>query len=150
MNTKTIFNNIRDGLCWSFTWLVILVILLSLIGGTEVISASFLLKLLLLCLWGVISFVVSFRSNIIKSKRFITRLTSFYVMFIPVEVTMFFFMNIFEDSGSFYKWIIFGAIVVFLYVACLVIDKVVFEKLGEDYTRKLQKYQEAHSTETIA
>ena len=146
MNTKTVFNNIRDGLCWSFTWLTILVIAISLIGGTEVISASFLLKLLVLCLWGVISFVISFRSNVIKSKRFIARLTSFYAMFIPVEVAMFFFMNIFEDNGSPFKWIIFGAIVIALYIACLVIDKCVCEKLGKDYTKKLQKYQESLAT----
>lgn len=142
MNIKSIFKNIRDGLCWSFTWLVILTIMLSFINGTGIISATFLLKLLALCLWGVISFVISFRSNLVKNKRFVQRLTAFYVMFIPVEVAMFFFMNIFDTNESFIKWAIFGAIVVALYVASLLIDKFVFDKLGEDYTRKLQKYQE--------
>ena len=51
-------------------------------------------------------------------------------------------MNIFDTNESFIKWAIFGAIVVALYVASLLIDKFVFDKLGEDYTRKLQKYQE--------
>jgi putative effector of murein hydrolase LrgA (UPF0299 family) len=112
-----------------------------LILGSKAISIAFLIKLFVLCLWGVITFGICFLTKKMQKKGFIFSLTIFYVLFIPVEVAMFYFMGMFSTKGNVIVWSIFGAIVVLTYITCLVIEFFVLKKRAADYTKKVLEYK---------
>ena len=68
-------------------------------------------------------------------------LTIFYILFIPVEILMFYLMGIFQTAGGAGLWIIFAVIVVAMYIISAVIDSIVMKKKSEDYTKKLLEYK---------
>ena len=137
---KNILIFIRNGLAYSFSWLVICVLVVSLLSGNEAITVSFLLKVLVLCLWGVIAFAISFKSRYIQKRGFIFSLTVAYILFIPVEIAMFYFMGIFSSGGSLTAWIIFGGIVVLAYLISVFVDVFVMRKKSEIYTTRIHEY----------
>ena len=124
-----------------FSWLVICSVILMLLLGSKAISIAFLIKLFVLCLWGVITFGICFLTKKMQKKGFIFSLTIFYVLFIPVEVAMFYFMVMFSTKGNVIVWSIFGAIVVLTYITCLVIEFFVLKKRAADYTKKVLEYK---------
>lgn len=140
----------RDGLAFSFSWLVLCTMAVFTYGGRESIPILLLIKIFSLCLWAVICFIICFRELLIRKKGFIYRLTLFYVMFIPVEVIGFFNMKLFRGNGSLKEWIIFAILIISLYVACVLIDWIVCRKRGESYTRSLLAYNERRSYEQSA
>ena len=124
-----------------FSWLVICSVILMLLLGSKAISIAFLIKLFVLCLWGVITFGICFLTKKMQKKGFIFSLTIFYVLFIPIEVAMFYFMGMFSTKGNVIVWSIFGAIVVLTYITCLVIEFFVLKKRAADYTKKVLEYK---------
>ncbi len=124
-----------------FSWLVICSVILMLLLGSKAISIAFLIKLFVLCLWGVITFGICFLTKKMQKKGFIFSLTIFYVLFIPVEVAMFYFMGMFSTKGNVIVWSLFGAIVVLTYITCLVIEFFVLKKRAADYTKKVLEYK---------
>ena len=137
---KDIFAFIRNWLAYSFSWLVICVLVVSLISGNETITVAFLLKVFVLCLWGVVSFAISFKNRYIRKKGFIFSLTVSYILFIPIEIAMFYFMGIFSTRGSLTTWIIFGGIVVLAYIVSVMVDALVMKKNAEIYTTRIHEY----------
>ena len=131
----------RNAMSFVFSWLVICSVILMLILGSKAISIAFLIKLFVLCLWGVITFGICFLTKKMQKKGFIFSLTIFYVLFIPVEVAMFYFMGMFSTKGNVIVWSIFGAIVVLTYITCLVIEFFVLKKRAADYTKKVLEYK---------
>ena len=129
----------RNALAFSFAWLVLCVMLASFAGDGN-ISAVFLLKVLALCAWGSLCFVFSFCTKFMKKKGFVFCLTVFFLLFIPVEVLMFYLMGIFVGIGTPALWITLGAIVVASYVSCILIDVIVMRKRAREYTAKLKEY----------
>ena len=140
ISIKEILIFIRNGLALVFSWLVICSVIASLTVGSGVISAVYLLKLLALGLWAVVSFGICFRLKSIQKKGFIFSLTLFYIMFIPVEIAMFYFMGIFSGVGSFASWLVFGVIVLGAYAVSLLVDILVMKKRAEVYTHKVKEY----------
>ena len=97
---------LRDGIALSFTWLLLIVVIASLILGTKTVAVSLIIKIFALCVWGVFSFILCFKFEKVTKRGFIFSLTLFYILFIPVEVTMFYFMGLSDPpavplSGSF-------------------------------------------------
>ena len=131
----------RNAMSFVFSWLVICSVILMLLLGSKAISIAFLIKLFVLCLWGVITFGICFLTKGMQKKGFIFSLTIFYVLFIPVEVAMFYFMGMFSTKGNVIVWSIFGAIVVLTYITCLVIEFFVLKKRAADYTKKVLEYK---------
>ncbi|MBO6089669.1 MAG: hypothetical protein J6P37_05110 [Lachnospiraceae bacterium] len=131
----------RNAMSFVFSWLVICSVILMLLLGSKAISIAFLIKLFVLCLWGVITFGICFLTKKMQKKGFIFSLTIFYVLFIPVEVAMFYFMGMFSTKGNVIVWSIFGAIVVLTYITCLVIEFFVLKKRAADYTKKVLEYK---------
>ena len=131
----------RNAMSFVFSWLVICSVILMLLLGSKAISIAFLIKLFVLCLWGVITFGICFLTKKMQKKGFIFSLTIFYVLFIPVEVAMFYFMGMFSTKGNIIVWSIFGAIVVLTYITCLVIEFFVLKKRAADYTKKVLEYK---------
>lgn len=138
---KEILVVIRNGLAFIYSWLVICVVVVSFIGGREQISVSFLLKLLALSAWAATCFALCFRNQAFQRKGFIFSLTMFYILFIPIEIFMFYQMKIFQHGGNFGFWIGFLIIIAMLYLLSLLIDFFVMKKRAEDYTEKLKEYK---------
>ena len=131
---------LRNALSFVFSWLVICSVVLTLVLGNNVISIAFLLKLFVLCLWGVLTFGFCFLTKTMQKKGFIFSLTVFYVLFIPAEIAMFYFMGMFSTKGNVIVWSIFGAIVALTYLTCLVIEFFILKKRSADYTEKVLEY----------
>jgi len=138
---------LRNGLAFCFSWLVLCTMAISAFYGKDSISTVLLLKLFALCFWAVICFIICFKNLLIRRKGFIFRLTLFYAMFIPVEVIGFYSMKLFGGNGTLKEWGIFAAIILGLYVACVLIDWIVCRKQGENYTRSLLAYNERRAYE---
>lgn len=130
----------RNGLAFSYAWLVLCTVIWALASGKEGISASFLIKLFILCIWGVFVFRISFISRRVQKKGFLFSLTLFYLLFIPAEIALLYFMKVFTTKGSIWQWGAFGAIVVLTYVSSVVIDVCIMRKKAVLYTQKLQAY----------
>lgn len=140
-STKDYLIYLRNALSFVFSWLVLCSVVLTLALGNNVISIAFLLKLFVLCLWGVLTFGFCFLTKMMQKKGFIFSLTVFYILFIPVEIAMFYFMGMFSTKGNIIVWSIFGAIVVLTYITCLVIEFFILKKRGDDYTKKVLEYK---------
>ena len=130
----------RNALAFSFAWLVLCVALVSLFGDGN-LTAQFLLKVFALCAWGSVSFVFSFFMNFMKKKGFIFCLTVFFLLFIPVEVLMFYFMGIFVGVGTPAMWMLLGGLIAISYVGCILIDVFVMRRRAKEYTAKLMEYK---------
>ena len=139
-NIKNYLKGLRDATVYSFAWLMICVIAAMLVSGNETVTVGFLIKLFILCFWGAICFTVCFRNKGIQKRGFVFELTCFYILFIPVEVIMFYLMGIFQKSASPVLWIVFACIVALMYITSLVIDKVIMRKKAALYTKKLMEY----------
>lgn len=133
---------LRDGIALTFTWLMFIVVIASFILGADTIAVSYIVKIFALCVWGVFSFIVSFKFDKVTKRGFIFSLTVFYALFIPVEVVLFYLIGMFKSSGSILQWISFGAIVIAAYLAALFIDIFVFRKKEKLYTEKIREYIE--------
>lgn len=138
---KEYLKNFRDASAYVFSWLMICILVLSLINGSENIKVAFLIKLLGFCLWSSASFVAAFQSSFIKKKGFIVQLTVFYVLFVPAEIIFFYSMGLFSGAGNMISWIIFFVIIALLYILALLIDVLIMKKQAVSYTEKLEEYK---------
>lgn len=138
---------IRNGLCFSFSWIMLMLMFGAFFSGRKGIETDFLFKAFFMCLYGAVCFAVCFTDFLIRTKGFIFRLTVLFVTFIPVEVFMFYKMNLFAGKGTVLEWMIFAAIVISFYVTCLVLDKTVFKDKAERYTRLLNEYNRRNINE---
>ena len=137
---KIILIYLRNAMAFSFSWLVLCVVLISLVSGVKAISVIFLLKLLALCFWGVLSFGIAFVYKRSVRKGFMFSLSIFYVLFIPVEIAMLYLTGIFTTKGSVIQWLVFGGIAVGCYLVSFLVDRIVMRKKSDIYTEKLRKY----------
>ena len=140
-STKDFLIYFRNAMSFVFAWLVICSVILNIALGSKSISIAFLIKLFVLCLWGVITFGICFLTKKMQKRGFIFSLTLFYVLFIPVEVLMFYLMGLFSTKGNIIVWSIFGAIVVLTYIICLVIEFFVLKKREAVYTEKVLEFK---------
>ena len=130
----------RNALAFSFAWLVLCAVAVSAVGGADNIKIDFLLKLVALCVWGSASFVFAFFTRFMRKRGFVFDLTIFFVLFIPVEILMFYWMNIFSGAGTVILWTILGIFVLICYITCILIDVFVMKKRSKVYTDKLMEY----------
>ena len=139
-NLKKLLIYIRNGLALIFSWLVICTIIASLTVVSGAISAVYLIKLFVLSLWAVLSFAVCFKTNWAQKKGFIFSLTLFYIMFIPAEIAMFYYMGIFSTAGNISSWLIFAGIVLGAYIVSLIVDFFIMKKQAILYTEKVRAF----------
>ncbi len=145
---KNVLITIRDMFSFGFTWLIICVLVICLFTGADVIKLSTLWKLMGLCAWGAVCFGVCFKIPFFVRKGFIFSLSVFYVLFVPIEIAMFYFMGLFtQEGGNLSVWIIFFAIISALYVLALAIDAIYLKKKGVEYTEKLKEYNRVSTVE---
>lgn len=144
---KNFLAYIRNGLCFSFTWLLLMLMEGAVFSGIKAIEVGFLFKVFLMCLYGAVCFAVCFTDFLIRTKGFIFRLTILFVTFIPVEVFTFYKLNIFAGKGTALEWTIFAVIVISFYITCLVLDRTKFKDKGERYTQLLNEYNRRQQNE---
>ena len=130
----------RNALAFSYSWLVLCTVIVSLAGGNSEVTVLFLLKLLALSAWGSFCFVFSFCTRLMKKRGFVLDLTVFFLMFVPVEVLMFYLMGIFEGAGTPALWITLAVIVIVFYFSAIFVDIFVMRKRARLYTNKLEQY----------
>ena len=135
----------RNALAFSYSWLVLCTVVISLIGGNSEVSVLYLLKLLALCAWGSASFVFAFLTRFMRKRGFVFCLTVFFLLFVPAEVLMFYLMGIFEGAGTPALWITLGVIVAVFYISAVCIDFFIMRKRAGKYTEKLMEYN-AHNS----
>lgn len=136
----------RNGLAFSFAWLVIVIVAIALITGTVAISTAILAKLLVLCIGAAILFALAFSSAIFKKQNFIKRLTFLVLTFIPLEVAIFYWMGLFQGAGTATQWFVFVGIILIMYVTSLLIDATVYANRGKEYTSQLNEYKKRRLT----
>ena len=139
----------RNALGFSYTWLVICVLIVLFVKKQNVISTTFLLELLGLCAWGALCFAVCFANSFMQKKGFIFSLTIFFVLFVPVEILMFYLMGIFNGVGELSLWITFAMIIIISYISCLLIDFLIMKKRTKAYTDKLNSYKNSNERQSI-
>ena len=138
---RSLLTALRDAIAYSFSWLVICVIAIQLISGKKTITVDFLVKLFFLCFWGALCFAICFRNKGIEKRGFIFSLSCFYILFIPVEILLFYMMGIFKQAGNTGIWIVFAGIIAIMYIISLVIDRMIMQKKATLYTEKLVEYK---------
>ena len=144
---KELFTYLRNGIAFSFSWLVMCTLVWCGFNGMDSIKIEFLFQLLVLCFGATLSFIVCFMNVFLKKKSFIFRLTLFYLLFIPVEIILFFRMHVFKNIGCMTQWLIFAAVVLSLYLMCVLLDWTVFRKKGIQYTKQVNAYNERRKNE---
>lgn len=136
---------LRDAISYCFSWLIIVIIIISFAIGVDSIRISTIAKTLVFCTITSIIFVSVFSSLLLKKTRFITRLSIFTGLFLPVEIGFLYWVRIFRGVGSPSQWFIFIGIIIILYFSSLAIDCLINRRLGKEYTSKLNKYKEGLS-----
>ncbi len=151
---KKLFIYFRNALAFSYSWLVLCYALAGFVltciplhysGFYPALGVDTLLQLFLLCAWGSACFVFAFFTKLMRKKGFIFDLTVFFILFIPVEVLMFYWMEIFSGKGLASFWLFFGIIVISCYIAAVLIDVLVMRKRAKTYTEKLIEYNSRKS-----
>lgn len=130
----------RNALAFSYSWLVLCTVVLSLAGGSSEVTVMYLLKLLALCAWGSLCFVFAFCTKLMKKRGFIFSLTMFFLLFVPAEVLMFYLMGIFEGAGTPALWITLAVSVAAFYISAILIDVFVMRKRAKEFTARLLEY----------
>ena len=146
MNTKkelkTFFTWLRNGTCFAVTWFLILELIVRWISGVDTISVVNLTKTIVWIVGGVLIFCVAFTRLIIKKFGFTARLTFFMSTITICEILFFYNIGLFVDASHMHQWLLFFAIILFLYFICLAIYGCYRKKKCELYTYALQKYQQ--------
>ena len=144
---KDVFIYIRNALALVFSWLIICTMIYGFVSGVESVTIAFLGKVLLLSIWAVVSFSVCFKIPRLQKKGFIFQITCFFLMFIPVEIALFYYMGMFNTSGSSFTWIIFFVLISVLYLISLFIDLLVMRRRAVLYTQKMNDYVSGNKSE---
>jgi len=132
----------RNGICFAFTWLLLLRLIVLKANSIDTISVNQLIEMLLWTAGGVLIFCIVFRKLVLRKTGFTARLTLFMVLITAYEAGCFYHEGLFTGSGHAYEWLLFSALVVLMYLICLAIYSVYRKKNGERYTVALQKYQQ--------
>jgi len=139
---------IRDGAAYSFSWFVILILIISAVSGKHDIGIDFLCRLLGFCLFSSAVFAVFFSDCFLVNKSFLTRLSGFFAVFLPTEIGFLYMSGILSGAGTIWEWVIFVGIVVVLYLICVFLDMTFYRKKGQEYTSQLDRYKEKRRDET--
>ena len=139
---------LRNGICFCFTWLALLALILCRIRQIPYMSVDRLLLLLLFVCGGTVLFCLWFSPFPFRKMRFFHRLTGFFCLFVPYELLALYRLEVFHESETTLPMLLaFLLIALALYLLCLFIDRTVCERKGREYTQRLKRYQMRKETE---
>lgn len=133
---------VRNGIAFCTTWFLMLILAYYHIANQQVIPTAVLTKIFLLIIGGVLIFSIFFTRCFIRNWSFTKRLTSFMLSISTYECAGFYWLGIFDGTGTLIQWVTFVGIVLGLYFCCIAIYQRYSQKQGEIYTQALQKYQQ--------
>jgi hypothetical protein len=129
---------------------MILTLIICQMRGIQNIGVDLLGKLLAFCLISSIELVIFFSSCLITNKSFIFRLNGFVALFLPTEIAFLYIAGLFKGEGIGIQWAIFVGIIIVLYLICVILDKTIFRKQGQEYTVQLDRYKEERRDESAS
>ena len=143
MNDRLIpfLKKIRDYTAYIFSWLTILILIMSFISGNVTLSAALLARVLLLSVIAAVSCTISFTRTVIRKKGFLFRINLFALVFIPAEIAVFYRIGIFGGTGTPVQWLIFFGVILFLYIVSVVIGTFACRKEGRTINNMLDYYK---------
>ncbi len=149
MNDRVIpfLKKVRDFTAYTFSWLTILILIISFINGNMIVSSSLLAKLLLLSVIAAVSFTIAFTRTVIRKKGFLFRINFFVLVFIPAEIAVFYWMDIFHGPGESSEWLIFFGVILLLYIVSVGIATFVCRKEGRTMNNMLDKYKKGRNND---
>ena len=139
---KRMLTVFRNALAFSYAWTVLCAAVIVWALGGNSVSLGLLFKLLALCAWGSACFSGCFFNSLFDKKGFIFCLTLFYILFLPVEIMIYYSIGIFAGGGSPIAWMIFWSSVASMYLTAILIDRLILKRRGAEYTQKLKEYNE--------
>ena len=147
MNDRLIpfLKRFSDFTAYIFSWLVILVIIISFVSGNVTVSASLLGKTLLLSVIAAVCGTVAFTRTVIRKKGFLFRINFFVLVFIPAEIAVFYWMGIFSGTGTPVQWMIFFSVILFLYIVSVCIGTLACRKEGRAMNDMLDNYKKGRN-----
>jgi len=147
MNDRVIpfLKKIRDYTAYIFSWLTILIVIVSFIGGNISISAAVLAKVLLLSFIAAVSCTVAFTRAVIRKKGFLFRINLFALVFIPAETAVFYWIGIFSGAGTPAQWLIFFGVILLLYIVSVGIGTLACRKEGRSLNNMLDDYKKGRN-----
>ena len=147
MNDRVIpfVKNIRDYTAYIFSWLTILIIIVSFAGGNISISATLLAKVLLLSVIATFSCTVAFTRTVIRKKGFLFRINLFALVFIPSEIAVFYWIGIFSGKGTPVQWVVFFGVILSLYSISVSIGTLACRNEGRSINNLLDNYKKGRN-----
>ena len=136
------FTWLRNGTCFCFTWLLLLLLICNHLLQKDTLSTAGLWKLFLLSLGGTFLFCLFFTRLFLKKWLFCARLTGFMICISIYECLGLYWLGLFRSTGTLGQWTVFAGIVLCLYFICIIIYQFYSRKTGALYTRALQEHQE--------
>ena len=131
----------RNGIAFCTTWFLILVLVFCALSGIDSVSAVFLMRMMLLITGDVLIFNLCFSRLLLRNRSFTWRLTFFMCAISVYEIAGFYWLGFFQGIGSAVQWILFIAIVLSLYLICLLLYRLCSAREAERFTQNLQTYQ---------
>ena len=147
MNDRVIpfLKKVRDFTAYIFSWLTILILIISSINGNVTVSDPLLAKLLLLSVIAAVSLTIAFTRTVIRKKGFLFRVNFFALVFIPAEIAVFYWIGIFDGPGDPSEWLIFFGVILFLYIVSVGIATFVCRKEGRTINNMLDNYKKGRN-----
>lgn len=137
----------RNGTAFCTTWFLILILGCSHIFQIHTISINLLTKIVFLIIGGVLIFSSLFTQIFINRWCFTKRLNCFMLFISLYECIGFYWIGLFEGTGSFIQWSSFIGIICVLYFLCIIIYQRYSRRQGEMYTQVLKQYQQHRRNE---
>ena len=136
---KKFFSWVRNGTCFAFTWLMILVEADLLARGQAAISAAYIGKLLILCLGGSLLFSFCFTKAFLRTPGFTRRLLLFFLSYGIYQSLGFWWLGIVFTQLS--DWLIYIGILLLCWGICQLGYGYYSKKVGALYTEALNRYK---------
>ena len=147
MNDRVIpfLKKIRDYTAYIFSWLTIIILIVSFISGNMSISALLIARILLLSVIAAVSCTVAFTRTVIRRRGFLFRINLFALVFIPAEIAVFYRIGIFDGAGTTVQWLIFFGVILLLYIVAVGIGTLACRKEGRDINDMLDNYKKGRN-----
>ena len=142
---KKFFGWMRNGTCFAFTWLMILLELSLIYQGQSGISTSYVGKLLILCLGGSALFSFCFTKAFMRTMGFSRRLLMFFLIYGIYQSLGFWWLGIIFRKLS--DWMIYIGILLICYAICDMGYAHYSKKVGALYTEALNQYKRKNQEE---
>ena len=144
---KRFFSWVRNGTCFAFTWLMILVETDLMIRSQSSLSTGYVAKLLILCLGGSILFGFCFTKAFLQNQGFSQRLLLFFLTYGVYQSLGFWWLGIVFTQLS--DWLMYIGILLVCWGICQLGDGYYSKRVGALYTEALNRYQTMNQEETF-